>query len=56
MSALRSLQIGIFLCVLQAPAPILADPIIIQGSTTFARHLLANQKQKLEADSGVESL
>jgi phosphate transport system substrate-binding protein len=40
--------------MVQAPVPTLADPIIIQGSTTFARHLLANQKQKLEADSGVE--
>jgi phosphate transport system substrate-binding protein len=50
----RLLQLSISLCLAQLPAVCLADPIIIQGSTTFARHLLANQKQKLEADSGQE--
>jgi phosphate transport system substrate-binding protein len=54
MSAQRLLQLGIFLSLVQLPTLTLADPIIIQGSTTFARHLLANQKQKLEADSRQE--
>src|SRR5829696_2974678 len=54
MSARRLLQLGIFLFLVQLPSLSLAEPIIMQGSTTFARHLLANQKQKLEADSGQE--
>jgi hypothetical protein len=49
----RLFQVNSLLLLVQLQsAAALADPIIIQGSTTFARHLLANQKQKLEADSG----
>ena len=54
MSLQRLLPLGIFLFLVQPQTAALADPIIIQGSTTFARHLLANQKHKLEADSGQE--
>jgi phosphate transport system substrate-binding protein len=43
-----------FLLLVHLQTAVSADPVIIQGSTTFARHLLANQKQKLEADSGQE--
>ena len=51
MSLPRLVQVSIVLLLLQISATS-AEPIIIQGSTTFARHLLANQKEKLEADSG----
>jgi len=54
MSAKQLLQVGVALFLIQLPTLTFADPITMQGSTTFARHLLANQKHKLEADSGQE--